>query len=226
MGKLVIDLFEVYVFVFALSLARSSVATDLQKEPFGTLMFVQKWSTAIQLPERRVSPWPYTYVDVDGSGVVDWDLCRNRNISSNNLGGLGPDTSAAPELRYYGIAADNDGDDIDLVVTNTSEYIPRSTGNNGFSGCFGSINIQSGRSGNSVDFDFNLYKSGTYEPVIFSKLYVTIFDVDESKNNKGRESITIYDGVEQIFFYPDHELQIDNTRTGGLQTFTSTEVGT
>jgi len=229
MGKLVIDLFEMYVFVFALSLARSSVATDLQKEPFGTLMFVQKWSTAIQLPERRVSPWPYTYVDVDGSGVVDWNFCDENDVPVpiiNNLGGLGPDTGAAPELRYYGIAADNDGGDIDLVVTNTSEYDPKSTRVNGFSGCFGTINVRSGRPESTVDLDFNLYKSGTYEPVIFSKLYVTIFDVDESRNNQGKESITIYDGVEQIFFYPDHELQIDDTRTAGLQTFVSTEVGT
>ena len=87
-----------YVFVFALSLARSSIATDLQKEPFETLMFVQKWSTAIQLPERRVSPWPYTYVDVDGSGVVDWAFCDENGDQVphiNNLGGLGPDMSLA-----------------------------------------------------------------------------------------------------------------------------------
>jgi len=233
MGKLVIDLFEMYVFVFASSLARSSVATDLQKEPFGTLMFVQKWSTAIQLPERRVSPWPYTYVDVDGSGVVDWRFCDENGVQVpiiNNLGGRGPNTSFAPELRYYGIAADNDGGAIDLVVTNTSEYIENSVSRNGFSAedsCFGQINLKSESGENTVDLDFNLYKSGTYEPVIFSKLYVTIFDVDEGKRNDGKESVTIYDGVEQIFFYPDHELQIDDdTRTGGLQTFVSTEHGT
>lgn len=134
-------------------------------------MFVQKWSTAIQLPERRVSPWPYTYVDVDGSGVVDWRFCDENGVSVpiiNNLGGLGPNTSFAPELRYYGIAADSDGGAIDLVVTNTSEYIPNPGSKNGFSGeCFGQINVRNLGGENTVDLDFNLYKSGTYEPVIF-----------------------------------------------------------
>jgi hypothetical protein len=220
MGKLVIDLFEVYVFLFALSLARSSAATGVQEEQVGDLMFVQKWSTAIQLPERRA--WPYTYINANGGDVVDWELCGKSFTS--NLGGLGPDTGAAQELRYYNVTTDDEGGPIDLVITNTSEYIPKTSSNNGLSGCFCQINVRSGA--NAVDLDINMYKTGTYEPVIFSSHFVTIFDVDESRNSRGKESITVYDGVEQIFQYPDHELEIDETVRNGLMTFTSTEVGT
>jgi len=220
MGKLVIHLFAVCAFLFASSLAKSSDAMDVQKESFGDLVFMQKWSAAVQFPEKRA--WPYTYINPNGGDVVDWNLCGTSFTS--NLGGLGPDTGAAQELRYYSVTTDDEGGQIDLVIVNTSEYIPRESSNNGLSGCFSQINVRSGS--NPVDLDIRFYKTRTYEPVIFASHFVTIFDVDESRNNRGKESITVYDGVEQIFQYPDHELEIDDTPGNGLVRFTSTEVGT
>jgi len=221
MGKLVIGLFQVCIFLFARSLASSSVATGSQEIRHGDLVLVQKF-TAIQFGKRRkTAQVPYLPSSTSGRNYIDWDLC-NKSYKSN-LGGLGPDTDAPEELRFYNITDEGSEGSIDLVITATSEYTAKTVDNNGVHGCFGVINVKSSKTGtNSVNFDFSTYKTGTYDPVSFSLQYFTLFDMDES--DTAVESITLYDRVEEVFQYPDDELEMEGDLASGL-TFTSTEFG-
>merc|ERR1719482_875427 len=68
-------------------------------------------------------------------------------LAANNLGGLGPAFSEDPIIRYNGLGAVYRGDGMsstfDMVVTNTSRYVPNNSDRNGFTfaGNFGAINL-------------------------------------------------------------------------------------
>lgn len=94
-------------------------------------------------------------------------------VTSNNLGGNGPNTGDAPELRYSG-AGEKNGRKFDLVVTADS-YYKGGTGN-GINGLFGQIGLFAGR---SVDLTFSLEDSASGDPVVLDEFYFSFLDLDE-----------------------------------------------
>lgn len=132
--------------------------------------------------------------------LTDWNMCSSEVHS--NLGGLGgvdikeeDGPSQARELRYKTIAKFPDGRGVDLVITNTSVYLPnpdnpkqaRQAGDrnigaqwmNGRNGCLGRFNINSP---GEVSLKFVLAYSGTNTPIsLQKKVDFTIFDFDTSQ---------------------------------------------
>jgi len=169
---------------------------------------------------------PY-YVDKypNGKSFGEWDLCYV-DVTSN-LGGKGPDTGVAPELRFHKVGKAIGVGDVDLVVTATSEYFALNTSANGIHHCFGIINVASRELGkDSLDLTFKFVKANTNEPVQFSLTYFTIYDMD-TNGNEGIEAVTLYNDVEEMFNEDDcqYSQSGDITSTDGL-TFTATQYGT
>jgi len=163
----------------------------------------------------------YVHEYSDGHDFAYWDLC-DVNVSSN-LGGMGPDTDAAEELRFSNVMQDVYGvGSVDLVVTATSSYTPKNASANGIYHCFGIINVASGT---LSDFEFGFKKSGTPEPVTFSDMYFTLYDMDTGKHHEGIEEVTVYDDVDEIFKEDDCAFDSSGNLSTGLK-FTANTVGT
>jgi len=139
----------------------------------------------------------------------DWNMCNSDMMS--NLGGLGGFNvkmklghTKTPELRYMNVAKFPDGRMVDLVVTNTSGYLPnpanpkqakeagdRDIGGqymNGRKGCLGRFNI---KSPGDVKLKFTLAYGGTNTPIpVEHPIDFTVFDFDTSERGMA-EQITV-----------------------------------
>jgi len=147
---------------------------------------------------------------------VDWNF--NDVTVHSNLGGLGPDAGEA-EIRYTRVA-NVGGVDVDLVITNTTEYSGHSPHRNGLKGQqpIGRINVANPT---SVTLLLQLVKSGTKDLVDTSGSYLTFYDLDDV-NNVG-EKVTFITPVYQYWVTPDSELvkSVEDTSVA----FASTAVG-
>jgi len=102
-------------------------------------------------------------------------------VTSNNLGGKGPNFGDPQELRYTGVGT-KDGKGLDLVVTadNPGAYTPKGNGeNNGLNGLFGTISVWAGT---SADLTFKIEESVSKAPVALDEFYVSILDIDEEQS--------------------------------------------
>ena len=112
-------------------------------------------------------------------------LCRQ--VTANNLGGLGPNFEDKQEIRYSSILRDDD--QVDMVVTVGEGYItvPNNHGisgseNNGLNGKFGQINV---RGSSSAEFTFRLVHTGTDKLIDIQKdqkVQFSLYDFDAGKS--------------------------------------------
>lgn len=138
---------------------------------------------------------------------IDWDVC-NAEIYSN-LGGLGGNNLEGTdltkrELRYKNITTLENGSSMDLVITNTTEYLANPINPdmaadagestmgaqwfNGKNGCMARFNI---RSPSDVNLKFRMVWTGTDELVGSGYKYdFSIFDFDMSQTGS-MEQITV-----------------------------------
>ena len=113
-----------------------------------------------------------------------------RNVVQNNLGGKGPNTSAAAaeELRYENIFPNLTTGSVDLVVTALTKYQPKNTGNNGVNGEVGSINFRGGR---STTFLFKFVDNFNHSKnVTLEKLFFSYYDIDNDRKELREEIST------------------------------------
>jgi len=163
--------------------------------------------------------------------AMDW--CHATVTS--NLGGVGPDTSAAPELRYAnigGIETKEHVDSLDMVVTALSSYRSNDPIANGFNqgpgnnGCFGVINLDDSKGANSVDLEIKFVNSGTDDLVTVENFEFLLYDIDMGAKHTAIESLTIYNDV--FKYYKSSTAKFKETGTlsdsSGV-TFTATTVG-
>ena len=112
------------------------------------------------------------------------------NVVQNNLGGRGPNTSAAAaeELRYQNVFPNLTTGSVDLVVTALTGYNPKRPGNNGVNGEVGSINFRGGR---STTFLFKFVDTfNDSKDVALEKLLFSYYDIDNDRKDL-REEISI-----------------------------------
>ena len=103
------------------------------------------------------------------------------NVVQNNLGGKGPNTSAAAaeEIRYQNIFPTLTTGSVDLVVTALTLYQPKKPGNNGNIGDVGSINF---RGGKSTTFLFKFVDTFNHSKnVTLEKLFFSYYDIDNDR---------------------------------------------
>ena len=93
---------------------------------------------------------------------------NHAELSSNNLGGLGPSSGPA-EIRYSHIG-ENNRRPFDLIITNISEYHSVRPEKNGLraSGELGSINVAGPT---TVELWAQFVRSGTSIPMVLDKFY-------------------------------------------------------
>jgi len=107
-----------------------------------------------------------------------------KDIMKNNLGGKGPQTGVASEIRYGSVCTVS-GQGLDLAVTATSPYVPAKSKKNGINGAYGTVNLANQHKG---DFLFSFYKKGSNDLFTLSSTSFTIFDIDSG--NPGEEIVT------------------------------------
>jgi len=114
-------------------------------------------------------------------------------LTANNLGGGGPLSGGAEEIRYSRIGTTKSGVVFDLVVTAVNQYESKLGLNNGIKGGFGIIGMLPAGGGSllppavraeaatfsgSTDFKFSFMSPGTNTPVVVSEVHMAIFDLD------------------------------------------------
>lgn len=152
------------------------------------------------------------------SMVLDFEKAK---VTSNNLGGMGPNEGDPEELRYQAIARLSDGRDVDLVVTTESPYtrVKSAMNGKGKKG-LGKINLENGQ---GVELKFRFESTLTGHPVAVPAFMFSVADLDEGENGNGRETLMI-DGFEQYYLTADTEVQV--WRMGdGRTTFSSSTRG-
>ena len=130
---------------------------------------------------ESVHYYSHNYVALDIQNVY-MDLS---NVSQNNLGGKGPDTSGAEELRYQNVFPTLTTGSIDMVVTALTDYDPKKAFKNGVEGEVGSINF---RGGESTTFLFKFVD--TFNPsksVTVEKLFFSYYDIDNNRQDLREE---------------------------------------
>ena len=126
----------------------------------------------------------HSYLTLDVHGMY-MDL---RNVVQNNLGGMGPNKSAAAaeELRYENVFPNLTTGSVDLVVTALTKYEPKRPENNGVKGEVGSINFRGGR---STTFLFKFVDTFNHsKPVTLERLFFSYYDIDSNRRGL-REAI-------------------------------------
>jgi len=76
------------------------------------------------------------------------------------------------------VAPEVDGVALDLVVTNTTQYLPWDSSNTGVLGKFAQINM---RARQQATFRFCFVESGTYTPVTIESVAFTFYDFDNGR---------------------------------------------
>lgn len=118
--------------------------------------------------------------------VTDYNMA---SVIHSNLGGLGPDFGAPPNLLFKHVALVENDQMLDLKIENLTEYIPANTANNGLNGEFAQLNI---RGGSSTKFRFTFLEHGTDKPYQMEWNFFTIFDLDHGKKfEKYKERVEV-----------------------------------
>lgn len=107
------------------------------------------------------------------SATIDFS---QSSVSTDNLGGGGPDTGDA-EIRYSNVGTTADGKQVDLVLT-APHHAPGII-NHGAkkNGTFGQINMNAGK---SMIIEFTFQESDTKKEVILDQFELSFFDLDRS----------------------------------------------
>jgi len=136
-----------------------------------------------------------------------------------NLGGFGPDRGAPPGLRFKNVFK-SDTNPVDMVITNTSLYVPTRSNASGMEDFYIMIDVADNT---SVDLSVDFYKSGTETPMpIPSALTLGIFDFDMQMDGQAREEVVV-GGFQSYALSENSTVRV--TEEGAFTTFTATAVG-
>mmetsp|Transcript_12846 Transcript_12846/g.28129 ORF Transcript_12846/g.28129 Transcript_12846/m.28129 type:complete len:572 (-) Transcript_12846:245-1960(-) len=164
----------------------------------------------------EVNKVPYTFCRRTSDTVTMFNL--NGSTVTNNLGNLGDGGNASYTsivtgdlsgtnhgLRFSGVA-EYGGVTLDLLVTNTTEYTPKSVASNGLmdGSPVGRLNV---RAGTAVGLRFELVAQGTYFPVNVDNFYFAFMDIDMGPHGTGRESLTFTTDIANFYIAEDSYLE-------------------
>jgi len=172
--------------------------------------------TALLLPLAADASF---FRDVKGKrGVQELHASMEHSfVSHSNLGGAGPD-NGSEAIHVGGIVASDD-ERTDLVIIAGSKYSANQPLENGVTHDFGLINFDCNT---SAKLWFQFVDSETHMQRNYSKMYVTLYDFDQSKDGMFEEA-TI-SGAKSIWVTNTTQLVSTLTSTGGF--FRSSVPGT
>lgn len=198
---------------------------------FGGMSSLCPWPSpapTISEPPSRGPPSPTEYWDVC-SGNADFDLdIEGAPLLANNLGGLGPNFDDPEELRYGQVARG-----IDLVVTADAATYAVADDYELYQGkweMFGQINVHDDSTA-TLSFEFQDSNGG--EAVELEEFYLTVFDLDEQKNDdRHEEELCVDAGQFDAYVLDDNsEVLVEEQKTacdggdGASTVFRSSEAG-
>jgi len=131
------------------------------------------------------------------SGMSSIYMCEPRkvnidfsmaNVASSNLGNMGPDFGAPEGIRFTNIADIGDGNFVDLEIHALSTYTPYNSSQNGLYGNFGQVNLHAA---SDVSLEFVFMEPGTTNRVQVNWFYFSVFDLDEARRGRNKETIEI-----------------------------------
>ncbi|CAK0814145.1 unnamed protein product [Prorocentrum cordatum] len=143
-----------------------------------------------------------TEASVGSDGCEDWiefrTLGSGMRNSHSNLGGLGPDAATPKEIRYYHVGRlshESDNEVVyDLVLVNTSAYVPRNTDWNTVRGSQATVNVLVGE---TVTLKAEFVRNHTFCPVIPDSPKITFCDIDHFAD--GENEIIMLDGISALY---------------------------
>ena len=140
-----------------------------------------------------------TYLDEDCVLILDFlepGACGGNNPYRNNLGGLGPDAAPGSRLRYKGVGL-LEGRLMDLVIFNTSVYVPPATHFNGCASSGSGPDAEPSRfaqiflaAGSNVTLQFQLRAQDTDEVMAPEDWQLSFFNLDGQGH--WRKTIAVY----------------------------------
>merc|ERR1712232_896957 len=140
--------------------------------------------------------------------------CDVLDFESATMGDNGLGTS---RMKFQGVTK-VDGASVDLVLTNTSNYVGDTADEkvNGKYGKLGNVNLQVG---SNVSIDFKFVDADEAE-VTLPCFYFSVFDIDRAGKNVGKESFIAY-GVDagNAWASPESDLEIHNDTYGSNSLF-------
>jgi len=159
---------------------------------------------------------------------ICWDAIQVdlTDISCNNLGGQGPDTSCPQQELRYRNAINMNGRNVDVVLTVSGDgtYSTPRAEKNGNKNQFGRFTVATN---SNSQFKFSFVDSNTGEAVSVPDLALTFYDMDEANNKAQRETVGsceiteayVTDMTELIHTIPDaanscHNFQSSTRGTG------------
>ena len=141
----------------------------------------------------------WTYLDEQCSLILDFlgpKACGSHSPYRNNLGGMGPDATAGSRLRYNGVGL-LEGRLLDLVIYNTSVYVPPVTHLNGCASSGSDADAEPSRfgqiflaAGTNVTLQFELRAQDTDEVVEPDDWQLSFFNLDGQGH--WRKTIAVY----------------------------------
>lgn len=143
-----------------------------------------------------------------------------RNIMVSNLGGAGPDSG--PSALIYGDVLPLSGRDVDLVITNTTPYVPYDAMANGIHNGFGAISMDAN---SSASFEFKLIDRATNRPLEATGEYpFSLVDLQAQQDHiterlDGQTTLSVPEAAD--YFLSDRSF----VRPAGGNTFNATPYG-
>lgn len=139
--------------------------------------------------------------DYDSIGQIPAEVANLKfhKMRYRNLGGLGPQTSAPPNVRYGNVAKTMDGTLVDMIIE-SDNFVTDKPKKVGLFGASAVINVKAGK---EVDFTARFVdKDGN--PVYMGPFHMSFMDIDTGKEG-GQEELTI-GGFTESYLLDDTEL--------------------
>lgn len=120
---------------------------------------------------------------------VDLDFSL-ATLQYSNLGNAGPDTDKPEGIRYGKVATFADGRQLDMTVNALTPYQAGNNKANGIYGHFGQVNMATNT---ETRFRFTFKEPDSDVDAKVDWMYFSLFDLDEAKKGKQRESFDMED---------------------------------
>lgn len=139
----------------------------------------------------------------------------------NNLGNKGPDVGTPEGIHYHNVATIG-GRPIDMYVNAVGEFHPFKVARNGLKGSYAILNMNMN---SKSTFDFKFVDAATQQPEVLNSVYFSVFDMDEGKRGKLRESVIMETPYGASYVTEDTDVKKTVQHDGSVR-FDSTAWGT
>eukprot|EP00928_Gymnodinium_smaydae_P086387 TRINITY_DN7047_c0_g1_i1.p1 TRINITY_DN7047_c0_g1~~TRINITY_DN7047_c0_g1_i1.p1 ORF type:complete len:548 (-),score=107.67 TRINITY_DN7047_c0_g1_i1:100-1743(-) len=150
-----------------------------------------------------------------------WSLCESPTYS--NLGGLGPDEGEEPVIKF-GRVGTYKNKTFDMVIRNLTAFETNDIFRDVRQECFGRLNV---KGNTSVHLNFEFYEANTTIPVVMDTFFLTVYDLEKSRNGNAVESVAMAEEAADFYLHPNTSVDVGRMEVNGkdLLVFNGTAPG-